>query len=187
MTHNHPSFTDIPFKTRIRLFLFLVPAVFFLDFVTKQLVESYLEPYGKPVTLIPQIARFRFIYNQGIAFGIDPGFLSGWLLALFSAAVAAALTLYILFGRADDRPSLTALCLIVGGAFGNLYDRLLYGRVVDFIEIGIRDLTWPVFNVADMAVTIGAVLLAVRLWVGKPGRDPVGCQDEPKRGDRPEN
>ncbi|HLA41240.1 MAG TPA: signal peptidase II, partial [Candidatus Glassbacteria bacterium] len=138
MADNHTSTGQIPIRTRIRLFLLLVPAIFFLDFLTKKLVQSYLEPYGQTIELIQHVARFRFIYNQGIAFGIDPGIFSGWLLVLFSAAAALVLTWYVFTGRIDDLPSLAALCLIVAGAFGNLYDRLLYGRVVDFIEIGIK-------------------------------------------------
>lgn len=75
-----------------------------------------------------------------------------------------------MFAWLDDKPTLAALCMIVGGACGNLYDRLAWGRVVDFIEIGIGELTWPVFNVADMAVTAGALLLAWRmLTAGKTG------------------
>jgi signal peptidase II len=73
--------------------------------------------------------------------------------------VALLMTAYLLFARLHDKLSLIALCMVVGGAAGNLLDRVLWGRVVDFIEIGVGEYTWPVFNVADMAVTAGAVLL----------------------------
>jgi len=147
---------------RLRLLLAVCPAVYILDQLTKMAVRHLLEPYGPTVEIIPHIARLRFIFNQGIAFGLSLG-VSRWLLAGITAAVALFILWYILGSRYSDRTGLFALCLIEGGALGNLHDRLLSGRVVDFIEIGWRDLTWPVFNVADIALTVGAILLALRL------------------------
>ena len=128
------------------------------------MVLNHMEPYGPTVELIEGIARFRFIYNDGIAFGINPSFFGTSALAVFSVLVALLMTGYLLFAWLSDKPTLAALCLIVGGACGNLYDRIAWGRVVDFIEIGVGDLTWPVFNVADVAVTAGALLLAWRMF-----------------------
>ncbi len=153
----------IPLKTRLIWFFSLVPPLFLLDLASKRIVLRHMEPYGPTVELIEGIARLRFIYNEGIVFGINPSFFSIGALAVFSVLVALLMTLYLLFARLDDKPTLAALCLIVGGACGNLYDRVAWGRVVDFIEIGIGELTWPVFNVADMAVTVGALLLAWRM------------------------
>ncbi len=160
----------IALRTRLIWFFSLVPPLFLLDLASKRIVLGYMQPYGPTVELIEGIARLRFIYNDGIAFGINPSFLSTGTLAVFSVLVALLMTGYILFAWLDDKPTLAALCMIVGGACGNLYDRLAWGRVVDFIEIGIGELTWPVFNVADMAVTTGALLLAWRmLTAGKTG------------------
>lgn len=152
----------ISFSRRLRFLLAICPAVYALDLATKLAVRNMMEPYGPTVTLIENVARFRFIYNQGIAFGLSLG-VSRWLLVAITACVALFLLWYILCSAYSDLPGLIGLCLITGGAVGNLHDRLLSGRVVDFIEIGWRDLTWPVFNVADIAVTAGAVLLALRL------------------------
>ncbi|MCE5271775.1 signal peptidase II [bacterium] len=147
---------------RLRLLLTVCPAVYILDQVSKLAVRRLMEPYGSTVEIIPQIARLRFIFNQGIAFGLSLG-VSRWVLVAITAAVALFILWYILGSSYSDRPGLFALCLIAGGALGNLHDRLFNGRVVDFIEIGWRDLTWPVFNVADIALTVGAILLALRL------------------------
>ena len=170
----------ITLKTRLLWFFSLVPPLFLLDLVSKRIVLRYMEPYGPTVELIGGIARLRFIYNEGIAFGITPSFLGTDVLAVFSVLVALLMTLYLLFARLDDRPTLIALCLIVGGACGNLYDRIVWGRVVDFFEIGIGKLTWPVFNVADMAVTAGALLLAWRMFAaGKSDGDRARPEDSP--------
>ena len=159
----------IGLKTRLAWLLTLAPVMFVLDYVTKRLVLERMTPYGPTVELIDNVARLRFIYNDGIVFGISPAYLTGTTLAAFSVLVALVMTAYLLFARLDDRWSLAALCLVVGGAAGNLVDRIIWGRVIDFIEVGIGDLTWPVFNVADMAVTVGAVLLAWRLLFQSPG------------------
>ena len=162
MASDIDSQTRIPLRTRLAWFVSLVPPLVLLDLISKRMVLSYMEPYGPTIELIDGVARFRFIYNTGIAFGIDPAF-GTTALAVFSVLVAVLMTGYLLFAWLGDRQTLVALCLIVGGAGGNLYDRIAWGRVIDFIEIGIGDLTWPVFNVADMAVTAGAILLAWRL------------------------
>jgi signal peptidase II len=154
----------ISLRTRLIWFISLVPPLFLLDLASKRLVLKYMEPYGPTVELIEGIARLRFIYNEGIAFGINPSFFGTNMLAVFSVLVALLMTGYLLFAWLADKHTLAALCLIVGGACGNLYDRIAWGRVVDFMEIGIGEMTWPVFNVADVAVTVGALLLAWRMF-----------------------
>ena len=153
----------IPLRERLTVFLWVVPGCFLLDFLTKILVKKTMSPYSETIELIDKVARLRFIYNEGIAFGIKVGFAPHWVLALVSLAVALVMIWYFFFGELDDRWTLYAMALIVSGAAGNLYDRIMFGKVVDFMEIGIGNLTWPVFNVADMAVTFGAVILGIRL------------------------
>ncbi len=159
----------LPF--RLRLFFGVVPAVFAADFLTKLLVQRMMVPYGETVTLIENLARLRFIFNEGIAFGIRTGLTSGWVLIVLTAAVVVLLVGYFFMSVQENVIGLTAMALIAGGALGNLYDRVLHGKVVDFIELGWRELTWPVFNVADIAVTAGAVLLAIRLFQGEKGKE----------------
>jgi len=162
------STSNIALKQRAKLFFLIVPAVFLADYFTKYLVQGTMIPYEEIIPVIDHLVKLRFIYNEGIAFGINPTFIPGWLLILIACSVAIIIILYIFYSQYDDRTGLVALCLIAGGATGNLFDRIVYGKVVDFIEIGINNLTWPVFNVADISVTCGAVLLALRLFSHKP-------------------
>jgi signal peptidase II len=121
-------------------------------------------PYGKSIPIINDLVKLRFIYNEGIVFGMKFGFASGWALILVSSAMALLLIAYFFLSSYDDPPGLVALGLIAGGALGNLSDRIFNGRVVDFIECGIKNLTWPVFNIADIGITCGAILLSLRLF-----------------------
>ncbi|MFC1614617.1 signal peptidase II [Gemmatimonadota bacterium] len=151
------------FKSRLWLFLAIVPTVFVSDFVTKLIVRRTMTPYGETISIVEDLIRLRFIYNEGLVFGLKLGLPSKWILILVSLSVAVFLAGYIFLSDYDDLKGLISLNLIVGGALGNLYDRIVFGRVVDFIEMGIKELTWPVYNVADIAITCGAILLALRL------------------------
>lgn len=163
------SAPNITLRKRARLFFLIVPAIFLADYFTKHLVKRTMVPYEETISVIDGLVKLRFIYNEGLAFGINPVFISSWLLILISSSITIILIVYIFFSHHGDFIGLTALCLIAGGAIGNLSDRIVYGRVVDFIEIGIKDLTWPVFNVADISVTCGAILLVLCLFFQKPG------------------
>ncbi|HUU27858.1 MAG TPA: signal peptidase II [archaeon] len=184
------SFLKVALKSRLWVFFTIVPAVFFADYFTKLIVQRTMVPYGETIPIIDNLVKLRFIYNEGIAFGIRFGFTSGWALIIVSSVVALLLVGYFFFSKHVDLPGLVALSLIAGGAFGNLYDRILNGRVVDFIECGIKDLTWPVFNVADIAVTCGAALLALRLFfsdqpekVQEEGKNPPQAAPTQKKSD----
>jgi len=162
------SAPNITLKKRARLFFFIVPAIFLADYFTKHLVQRTMVPYGEPISVINGLVKLHFIYNEGIAFGINLALFSGWFLILSSSLVTLFIVFYIFYSQSADFVALVALCLIEGGAIGNLFDRIAHGKVVDFIEIGIKDLTWPVFNVADIAVTCGAILLCLHLFFHKP-------------------
>jgi len=156
--------SKISFHSRLRLFFTIVPSVFLLDYVSKYIVQQTMVPYGKSIPIINDLVKLRFIYNEGIVFGMKFGFASGWALILVSSAMALLLIAYFFLSSYDDPPGLVALGLIAGGALGNLSDRIFNGRVVDFIECGIKNLTWPVFNIADIGITCGAILLSLRLF-----------------------
>lgn len=160
---------------RLKLLLGIGSLVYLLDWITKLVVRRTMEPYGETIPVIDNLVKLRFIYNEGIAFGLSLGS-SRWLLLTLTVCVALFLLWYILASDYSDRPGLAALCLIAGGAFGNLHDRIAAGRVVDFIEIGWRDYTWPVFNVADMAVTVGAVILTLRFL--RESRQPAPDEEQ---------
>lgn len=147
----------------------VLAGVVLLDFVTKQIAASALA--GRPpVYLFGDWLRLVLVHNTGAAFGIDVGMYSRWV---FTAL--AILALIVLGSMAQQTPSerwfrLTALGMVCGGAVGNLIDRLRSAAgVVDFIDVWIGRFHWPTFNVADMAVSCGAIALAVVLW--QEGRD----------------
>jgi signal peptidase II len=141
------------------VWLFLTAAAAYsLDRVTKIWAESALAGRG-PIVVIPGVLDLSYTSNSGGAFGLGQS--AWWLFAL--ATIAVSLAIVIAAFRIRGAVTAIALGLILGGALGNLTDRLsrgqapLQGRVVDFIDVHV----WPVFNVADTAIVIGATLLAV--------------------------
>jgi signal peptidase II len=162
----------------LRLGVALATAVFVLDQVTKFWAERGLTLYA-PVE-ITGFFNLTLVYNPGAAFS----FLStagGWQRWMFSGIALAAITL-ILFWLArlprDARLSILSLGLILGGALGNLVDRLRLGKVVDFLDFHYAGLHWPAFNVADAAITVGAVCLIIATFT-EQARDTA-----PKEGSR---
>ena len=148
-----------------RLFWGIVASVIVLDFSTKILVVDKL-PSRMPVRLIGDWVKLQLVYNPGAAFGIHVGSYSRWVFTIL--AVIALMVLGAMVRQTDPshKVRLTALALVCGGAVGNLIDRLRSSQgVVDFIDVGIETIRWPTFNVADMAVTCGAVTLALVLWM----------------------
>jgi signal peptidase II len=146
------------------LFLGIIGGVVVLDFVTKMLVQENLQLYQQ-IDIIGEYVRLTYIHNPGAAFGIHLGPHSRVIFLVLSTVALIALAGMYWFTPARDRLRLAALALICGGAIGNLIDRVRTEHgVVDFLDIGVGDIRWPVFNVADMAVTIGAIVLALSLW-----------------------
>jgi signal peptidase II len=126
-------------------------AVFVLDRATKSLVNSSLA-YGERTPVIPNLVDIVNVRNSGAAFGVAPAGATLFLIA--SVVVAIGLVVYVV--RNPGTPwSDGVLGLIMGGTLGNGFDRIVYGTVTDFINFHF----WPVFNVADSAVSIGVVLL----------------------------
>lgn len=147
-----------------RVFWTAVLAVLVLDIVTKLIAEaSLLRATG--VSVFGDWFQLRLVHNPGAAFGLHLGPYSRWI--FFAVAVFAVVLLNRMSrGTAPgDWFRQLALGLICGGAAGNLVDRIRSSRgVVDFIDIGVGTLRWPTFNVADIAVSCGAVALALSLW-----------------------
>jgi len=138
--------------------LLLSAVVVALDQLTKHVVQQTV-PFGSPIRVTP-FFDLVLVYNPGAAFS----FLStapGWQRELFIgiAAVAAVLIVFLLRRNVADRLFSFALSLILGGALGNLVDRILLGAVVDFLHFHVAQYYWPAFNVADSAITCGAGLL----------------------------
>jgi signal peptidase II len=151
-------------RAKTRLFVVLLAAVVLLDLATKLIVQRTFRPLEQ-VDVIGSLVRLTYIHNPGAAFGI---YLGGHSRAIFLGLSAIALVVLIAmytWTPARDGIRLTALALICSGALGNLIDRVRSPQgVIDFIDVGVGDLRWPIFNVADMAVTTGAVVLALSLW-----------------------
>ena len=130
--------------------------VLILDQLTKQVIRNNLELYDS-IQVIGKNILITYVENPGIAFGINIE--GGSLLFMIASLLATALIfLYLWRWRNGTLFIRISLALILGGAFGNLTDRFLYGKVVDFIQVGAAGWYWPIFNVADSAVTIGMIL-----------------------------
>ena len=132
-----------------------------LDRLTKLWDESHIEP-GHAITVIPGVFRLTHVLNTGAAFSLfenaSPLLVRNLLIAFSAVAVVVVVALLYKLGRAWSLTAV-ALALILGGAIGNLYDRLRFHHVVDFLEVHIVHYHWPDFNVADSCIVIGACLL----------------------------
>ena len=156
----------MPSGTRHPLFWSVVGMVVALDFATKLVAVAVLDP-SRRVHLVGDWLFFRLVRNPGAAFGIEvgPPAMSRWVFTVLAILALVVLGSMVRHTLPTQRIRLTALALVCGGAAGNLVDRLRgAGGVVDFIDVYIGPFHWPTFNVADMAVTCGAVALAAVLW-----------------------
>lgn len=135
------------------------------DAFTKMIAVDRLYPVHAPREVVGEWLRLTLVYNPGAAFGLHLGPQSRWIFTGLTLVALAVLASLWRQSRPGERWRVLALALVSGGAVGNLLDRLRSGRgVVDFIDVGIGDLRWPTFNVADIAVSTGACLLALVLW-----------------------
>ncbi|HEV8497600.1 MAG TPA: signal peptidase II [Gemmatimonadaceae bacterium] len=144
--------------------LALVAAV---DFGTKAIASTRLIPQGLPHTVYGEWIRFTLVHNPGAAFGLQMGNpqFSRWIFMVLTIVALVILGRLYVVTRAGDIVRTLSLALVCGGAMGNLIDRVRSTMgVVDFIDIGFGDSRWPTFNIADMAVSLGAFLLAWVLW-----------------------
>ena len=143
----------------IFIWLLVSALVVALDMWTKDIASSSLTLY-RPVELTSWL-NMTLAHNYGAAFSFlsDAGGWQRWLFTALAVVVTAVLIVWLLRLPARDRLTAAALALIIGGAIGNLTDRIRHGYVVDFIDVYYRDWHWPAFNVADSAITCGVILL----------------------------
>lgn len=157
-------------RSRPNGFLFwpILLAVVASDIVTKWLaVETLSGPPQVPREMFGEYVRFTLVYNPGAAFGLNVGNAdtSRWVFTVLTIGALLILGRLYLSTRRGDRTRVAALALVCGGAVGNLIDRIRHSSgVVDFLDVGFGDARWPTFNIADMAVSSGAFLLAIVLW-----------------------
>ena len=148
----------------------LAVLVIVLDQYTKLLAESDLD-YGRPVEVFSWF-NLTLQYNTGAAFSFlsDAG---GWQRYFFSAVallISVALVIWLYTMPRSDKLLAAALALILGGALGNLWDRLVLGHVVDFISVHYGGYYFPAFNIADAAISVGAALMIFDSLFGRQGR-----------------
>lgn len=157
--------TDSEVKTKSRgqggqwRWLWLTFFIIVLDLASKNMINYYLSRLSE-VTVTPFL-NLVLVYNTGSAFGFLAN-QNGWQLWLF-VAVATLVSIGILtwLWKSSTKHAFTAiaLCLILGGTLGNVYDRIVEGYVVDFIDFHVQNYHWPAFNIADSAICIGAFFL----------------------------
>lgn len=149
----------------LKLGLGLIVVSIILDQVTKQWALSYFSTHDK-VTILPFL-DLTLAWNRGVSFGMfGGGSVPPWALAVVSIVITAFLTWQML--RSTTRIGVIGFALIIGGALGNVIDRGIYGAVVDFILLHYGRFNWPVFNIADTAITVGVVLILIDSLWSKP-------------------
>lgn len=152
------------FQARAPYFLLML-AVLVLDRWTKALILSKFD-LNDAITVIDGFFDITYVQNTGVAFSLFSSIdspVKSVLLSLFTAGAAVMVIVYSLRSPSQDRLLQAGLGLILGGALGNLYDRLTYGYVVDFLDFYVGSYRWPTFNVADSAISTGVFLLAVEI------------------------
>ena len=161
-------------KTSARtLYFFLALLVVLLDRWTKRLVAARIAMY-RHIQIIPGFFRLTHTENTGAAFSLFADSPSHWKTALLIGfSVVAMVIVSVLLWRQARALTITglALSLILGGAVGNLWDRVASGRVVDFLLFYIKQYQWPVFNLADSAIVVGAALLVIEILFSKSHRE----------------
>jgi signal peptidase II len=140
-------------------------AVIFLDQVSKGLVLQKLSVHAR-IPLVEGLFNLVHVRNRGMAFGLMNRAESGWMFyALVAATIAAIALLFFWFTRLEqnNKRITTGFSLIIGGAIGNLIDRVRLGEVIDFLDFHIHRYHWPAFNIADAAITVGTFWVALHL------------------------
>ena len=151
-----------------RPILLLISAlVIILDRLSKIWIVHHIRP-GYAITIIPRVFRLTHVLNTGAAFSLFADSLSPLVVrnSLIAFSVIAVLSVSVLLWRAGRELTLTgvALAMILGGAIGNLYDRVRLSYVIDFLEVHIVHYHWPDFNIADSCIVIGACLLIIEIF-----------------------
>ena len=152
--------------------------IFIVDQLTKFVCNTYLD-LGQPLTVFPGF-DLLLAYNSGAAFSFlsEAGGWQRWLLTAFSSAISVLLIFWIFRLPKTEKLAALALCLILGGALGNLYDRIIAGYVVDFISVYYKSYRFATFNIADSSVFVGACLMILDIFKNKPAlSDSVEKQD----------
>jgi signal peptidase II len=150
------------------VWLWLSALVIVVDQVTKRVIDSAMQLH-QTIELVPYF-QLTYMRNQGAAFSFLSG-AGGWQRWFFiGLAIVASVFIFVWLWKLDPsrRREAVAWALVLGGALGNLIDRILYGYVIDFLDVYVGDWHWPAFNVADSAITVGVALLLLDSFKAPP-------------------
>jgi signal peptidase II len=152
-------------RVRASRYLGTIGAIVLADQFTKMLAVDRLAPAYVPHPVFGEWFRLTLVYNPGAAFGLHLGPWSRWIFTGLTLVALVVLWRMYRDSGSGEAVKVAALAMVSGGAVGNLVDRLRSSRgVVDFLDVGVGAWRWPTFNLADIAVSCGAVLLAIVLW-----------------------
>ncbi|MEK7240518.1 MAG: signal peptidase II [Gemmatimonadota bacterium] len=169
-------------RSKPGIFWGVASTVLLVDAFTKIVAVDRLIPAYLPRPVWGDGLRLTLVYNPGAAFGLHFGSLSRWIFIALTFLALTILGRLYLETPLLHRTRTLAIALVTGGALGNLLDRLKSSRgVVDFIDVGVGTWRWPTFNVADIAVTTGAILLAWVLWNAEEAFAPAPARSAPAR------
>lgn len=142
-------------------YLWITLLVIVLDQVSKQLAEHYLI-FHSPVPIIP-FFNLTLSYNTGAAFSFlsDAGGWQRWFFISLALLVSTVIIFWLYKLSAREKWIAVALALVLGGAIGNVIDRFLFGHVIDFLHVYYQQWSWPIFNIADSAISIGVTILLI--------------------------
>ena len=135
---------------------FIFGIALILDQLTKIVIRQTMVLH-QSVSVLGEFVKITYVKNPGIAFGLRVP--NNTIFTILSILASIVITIYLFTHLKEGMAIKASLSLILGGAVGNLIDRLLFGEVVDFIDVGLKTLRWPVFNVADSVVVIGMFIL----------------------------
>lgn len=162
-TPDAPAVADARAAFPTALGIAIASAVIVADIITKRYALATLPPRSVPHEVIGEYLRFTLAFNKGVAFGFHLGEASRWVFSILTLVILGVLLQLYRSALPEDRIRRLAISLVAGGAIGNLIDRVRWHEgVVDFIDVGVGSIRFWTFNVADMAVSTGAVLL---IWV----------------------
>ncbi len=149
----------------MRLYL-IIGLTVIIDQISKIIIKESMY-LGQSVKVVGNFLRLTYVENPGIAFGIRVS--NPVIFTILSLLASIGIVFYIFYHRNGDNILKYSLSIILGGALGNLVDRLFFNKVVDFIDVGIGNVRWPVFNVADSAVVIGMFILFYAMIILEKG------------------
>ncbi|TET59314.1 MAG: signal peptidase II [Candidatus Stahlbacteria bacterium] len=156
------------FKRHIKLLVIFIIGTFLIDQISKILIVNFLTPLDPPVVnVISSLLRFKLTYNPYGVFSISLG--PNILYYIFSI-IGIFILIYIGLSL-KDKTSVVVFGIIIGGALGNIFDRLRLDYVIDFIDMGIGNLRWFTYNFADACITVGAIFLLMRGLFSKKKKD----------------